>query len=274
MASQSILFIYSEGLEYISTPKKPLKSSNIHYGISYISSFLQSQDYATDLLVLTRNTKKRIIATYIEELKPLLVCFTATTTEYYFISKIARYIKSQYPNQFLLIGGVHASVAPKQVIKDPFDALCIGEGEYPTLELVKQLEKGQRPSQIRNLWIKNGQKIEKNLNRPFIQDLDHLPFPDRDMWQKWVQSPNEWPFIILGKGCPFLCTYCCNHTLKNISSGKYVRLRSVENILRELGEFNDKFPHCSQIHLETESIGINLKFALELCSELEKFNAQ
>ena len=39
------------------------------------------------------------------------------------------------------------------------------------LELVTQLESGKQPKAIPNLWIKNGDSIEKNANSPFLQDL-------------------------------------------------------------------------------------------------------
>ena len=57
-----------------------------------------------------------------------------------FIEKIAAFTKNKWPDKFLIIGGVHASLNPFEVINGPFDALCIGEGEYPTLELCSQLE--------------------------------------------------------------------------------------------------------------------------------------
>ena len=54
------------------------------------------------------------------------------------------------------------------MIKDNFDAICIGEGERPMLELTNMLEKNKFPSNIKNLWIKKGNIIEKNQIAPFI----------------------------------------------------------------------------------------------------------
>ncbi len=266
-----ILFIYS--LQDYKTPYKPLKKQEqIPFGISYISSLLKAKGHITDLLVLTRQTKNRFIYKFITNFNPDLIGFTAISTEYYFIAKIAKLIKSVFPLIYLLIGGVHISLNPEKGIKDVFDAICIGEGEYPTLELVKQLEDGKKPTKIRNLWIKNDQQIEKNATRPFIRDLDNLPFHDRQMWQKWIKHPNTRHTILIGRGCPFNCSYCSNHALKKLSPGKYVRFRSVKSITDELRNLIKKYQNIKEVYFEVETIGANLEFGINLCSELEKFN--
>jgi len=67
---------------------------------------------------------------------------------------MARYIKSRYPHIFIAVGGVHASLNPEAGHSRGLDAVCIGEGEYPVVELAAQLEKGLTPSGISNFWFK------------------------------------------------------------------------------------------------------------------------
>ena len=64
---------------------------------------------------------------------------------------------------------------PGDCIKDGFDAVCVGEGEYATLELVEQLQEGRKPSGIPNLWIRSNGQFEVNPPRPFLEDLDSPP---------------------------------------------------------------------------------------------------
>ena len=154
-----------------------------------------------------------------------------------------------------------------------FDALCIGEGEYPTLELVAQLEMGVVPSSIKNLWLKRDGDVEKNSTRPFLADLDELPFPDREMWQKWIEEPpHSLMSILLGRGCPFQCTFCCNHALKKIALGRYVRFRSPDNIVKEIIEILDRFPSRETLFLEVETIGLDMDWLLALCLKIEQLN--
>lgn len=267
----NVLFVSS--IKDSFNPVKPIETQeHISMGISYISSFLKSNGHTTDLIVLTKKTKKETINKVIRGFFPHLICFTAVASEYGFIAESAKYIKSQYPEIFLLIGGVHASLNPDNVIRDSFDALCIGEGEHPTLELVEQLQKNQKPKNIPNLWIKNIDDIEKNAAREFIKNLDDLFFPDRDMWQKWISKPESKIAVLLSRGCLFQCTYCCNSSLRTLAKGEYVRLRSNEDILSEITQLSAKFSWLSEVHLEVETIGVNINFALELSARLEEYN--
>src|SRR3972149_4277130 len=272
----NILFIYS--LQDAQSTSKPLQSfGQMQFGISYISSFLKKHGHTTKLAVLTRafNKKKEDFwGKYIEDFKPKLICFTSVSTEYRFIASVANYIKDSYRNSYLLIGGPHVSLNPGDVLLDAFDALCIGEGEFPTLELVAQLESGIAPSGIPNLWIKNGAQIEKNAQRPFSQDLNVLPFPDREMWKDWIgEQPASITPVLLGRGCPFQCTYCSNHALRKIASGSYVRLRSPDNVIEEIKEIIAFDPTRKDIYLEVETMGVNRKWDMELCAKLEVLNA-
>ncbi len=268
-----VLFVFS--LQDYQSAVKPLQNQEqIQFGISYISSLLKSKGHTTDLLVVTRRTKKSFVYSYIKHMKPDVIGFSAVATEYKFILSIARYIKSNFSSIFLIIGGPHASLNPDSVIKGAFDALCVGEGEFPILELVEQLNTGLRPSNIKNLWIKKDRRHEINPTNEFIQDLDILPFPDRKIWQKWIKYPTTRHVIFLGRGCPYQCTYCCNHALRKLSPGKYVRFRSVDNVMREIKELISAFPKTREIYFEVETIGINIDFAIELCSKLVKYNVE
>ena len=255
-----ILFIHSEMLDDpISkrNKKKPLYFQNeIQFGISYISAVLKQNNHDTDLFVVTRYTKQRDLVSVIDGFKPKLICFSAVFREYDTVTRVAGFIKNTYPAIFLLAGGPHVSLNPEAAIKEVFDAICIGEGEYPVLELVEMLEKGFKPSNIKNLWIKNGDRIERNPTREFIRDLDGLPFPDRIIWQKWIKHQGLFHVVLLGRGCPFNCTYCCNHALKQVSEGKYVRFRSPDNIISEIKEVVNLFPNIPYIFLEAEAINM------------------
>ena len=276
-----ILFVYS--LCDIQSPKKPLRSpEQIQFGISYISAVLSAGGHETKLAVLgnlgsfgkgSRRKNRRIMDTYLRDFKPSLICFTAISTEFDFITEAAKYVKLREPKIFLLAGGPHVSLNPSEAMLDTFDALCICEGEYPTLELAQQLQEGKVPAGIANLWIKRDGQIEKNSTRPFIQDLDSLPFADRTMWDDWIDpQPGARHSVLLGRGCPFQCTYCSNHALKKLADGKYVRFRSPENIAREIRQLVQAYPDQEEIYLEVESFSVNTGWAVDVCSKLRELN--
>ena len=109
-----ILFIYS--VESALSIKKPLGSPlYIQFGISYLSSFLKQFNHDTKLLVLSRsfgNKNYDIIRKKIENFKPKIIGFYSVASQYKFISNISKFIKSNYPEIFLIIGGPHATLNP------------------------------------------------------------------------------------------------------------------------------------------------------------------
>ena len=55
-------------------------------------------------------------------------------------------------------------------------------------------------------------KIFHNELRPFIEDLDELPFPARDLYDnnKFIEPKSNEPYTVIrtSRGCPFNCTFC------------------------------------------------------------------
>lgn len=92
--------------------------------------------------------------------------------------------------------------------------------------------------------MKKNNKIFKNSLRPFIQNLDELPYPDRKIYYKYkfLRELNLKNFIS-GRGCPYNCTFCFNHALKQIynNKGTYIRKRSVDNLIKEILEVKEKY---------------------------------
>lgn len=268
-----ILFIYT--IQKSLLKKKPLKGQeDIQMGIAQMSALLKKNNYSTDLLVLDKKNKKsnrRIIDEKFRNTKFDIVGFTSVFSEIDYINEIAWYIKSNH-NPFTIVGGVHITISPEDRCFDIFDAICIGEGEGALLELTQKLEKRENILSIKNLWFKRDGKIIRNPTRDFIQDLDSLPFVDRDLWQPYIFDKNTRLTILLGRGCPYNCTYCCNHKLKKVAEGKYVRFRSPENIVSELKYLSNKFPDIKEYFLEIETLGADLKWLKKLCDHLHEFN--
>lgn len=273
-----VLLVYS--LRSALKLRHPLRSlEDIQIGLSYVSAYLKSQGHSTRLVVLSSERASRslsLLKTAVGEFDPQLVGFTAVTTQYPFISAAARQLKQLWPRKFLLLGGTHASLKPDEVIQDAFDAVCVGEGELPAAELAAHMESGQSPRGIPNLWIKqpNG-TVEKNPTRDFLTDLERLPFPDREIWHDWVrEGPRTRQVVLPSRGCPYNCSYCSNHALRKLAAGKSVRLRAPVNILQEIQQLKQRYPETTDIHLESETIAINLNWLNELTEQIRVFNDQ
>lgn len=267
--------IYS--VESLATEEKPLTSANeIPFGISMIVTLLNEVGHDVSLFVLSDLVVYQDrIRDYINEHKPALFCLSAVTSQFAFIDKVAHTIKEIDPSIFVILGGHHASLGSDSAIQSTaLDAICVGEGDIAVVELAARLEASEPITNIPNLWIKMpGGRIEKNAPPPFNQDLDSLPYIDRKIWAEWIVEPARNPSVLLGRGCPFKCTYCSNHAMARLSSGKYTRFRSPENIIGEIEMICQDYPETDNIYLEVETIGGNPKAAFKLFEALEAFNS-
>ena len=269
-----VLFVHSEE-DPPSVEKPVLVQERVQFGISYISAMLRREGHLTSLAVLTREDPE-VLLREVESFDPGLVCFTGVYTEYLFLREVVRSLKRKRPDLFTVLGGPHATLRPLDCARESdFDAVCVGEGEFPALELVEQLEAGKYPSNIPNLVIKRPDgSLEVNPPRPFLEDLDTLPFPDRDMWRRWLAIPDSRPSVLVGRGCPFACTYCSNHAIRRAAPGKYVRLRDPAKVVEELRDLKMRQPNVGEVYLEVETLGVDIDWALELCEKLKDFNKE
>ena len=224
-------------------------------GVGYLSSYLRQHGHQIYLLFDSRQFAKSYIqnkglAEYFSkinyflkrlgEIKPDLIGFSVVTAHYQWALDLSRRIKKNFKIP-IIFGGVHPTLLPERVIReDAVDMVCIGEGEEALLELADNF--GKR-TDIRNIYFKNKGKIIRNLLRPLEQNLDKYPFPDEELfYQILPASYRITSSVITSRGCPYRCTYCSNHSLANIYKGqRYVRRRSVENLLAELQERKYKY---------------------------------
>ena len=174
--------------------------------------------------------------------KPDLLAFSFVTNQFQDIKQIGKRLKKEL-NVPVIVGGTHPTILPEEVIKEDWiDMLCIGEGEEALLELADKLGKNEDISEIQNLWIKkNNGEIIKNTVRPLWQELDKLPFPDYELFNKYGLINNRID-IITGRGCINSCTFCINSFKKSFYKGQtHLRRRSVDNVMEEILYVDKKY---------------------------------
>lgn len=269
----NILFVYT--LYSPLSPEKPFETQDeIPFGISYISAYLKRHGHQTRLFVATQKTGFAAFDSEIQDFNPDVVAFTCVASEYGRVRKFAEYCKRQYGNILRIVGGAHPSLNPSEEMLDIFDMVCVGEGEIPMLAIADGLERGAlKLWDVPSIWYRKGGALFKNKTCNFIEDLDALPIPDREMWQRWIAEPRSRLSILLGRGCPYVCTYCSNHALKETAEGSYVRMRTADNIISEISEMKRQFPWAKEIYMEVETFGGGkIDSALDFCKKLEEYN--
>ena len=219
-------------------------------GIEYLSSVLKRDGHEVelvfdpgledflgfiDLKFLKKLKDENWYLERIKSFKPDLIGFSCLTNLYSFACDKAKILKKHFDIP-IAIGGIHPTILPEYVIENSnFDIICIGEGDEAVPELMAKMKDGKDILDTQNFWFRNKNEIIKNGVRPLVQNLDSLPFPDRELFYKYGCFAGILYFIS-GRGCPFTCSYCCHHFLqeKYRGLGKYVRKRSVDNVLEEI----------------------------------------
>lgn len=178
-------------------------------------------------------------------LEPDLLAFSVLTPTYQWCLDVARQVKAR-TGCAVIFGGVHPSAVPEVCLEDEaVDYVCVGEGDLAFVELCDALEGGGRrpPRPIPNMWWRDGERIVEGPNAAFIQDLDALPFPDKELWEDALDVGAHY-LTMSSRGCPYRCTFCFNNFFARLpgkGGGKYVRQRSVEHQMEELRQSHARY---------------------------------
>lgn len=176
-----------------------------------------------------------------------MFAFSCTTGSDAWVMRTAEKLKKRTSTP-VIVGGPHATFYP-DIIKKPYiDYVCRGEGEHALVELLGSIRSNpDGVREIKNIWSKDasGRVFETDV-RPFMQDLDELPFPDFPVYARYkylVPFYRDMYPVITMRGCAKNCSFCFNETYKKIylNKGKYLRRRSPENVIGELLEAKKKF---------------------------------
>ncbi len=213
-------------------------------GLMYLIGALKKHGKAVDLLITGTMTRDKLLAA-VKEAAPDLIAVSAMTGEHnYYLSLLAHLKK--HLDFFSLMGGPHATFSPEVVMNGCLDAACVGEGEDAMLDLVEALERGSSPRSIPNLAFREGGALHVNPPRPLVDDLDRIPFPDRDLIysrDRLLKRDRIKTFFTI-RGCPYHCAYCFNERFNEMYRGKgrVVRTRSVDNFIAEVNEVRRRYP--------------------------------
>lgn len=223
----------------------PLSYPIFPFQIASLSSFLKVNGHNASYIELIikqdlDDYNKQLLINEIRSYCPDLIGISSYQLSFGWVKQITDYIKSQFDIP-IIVGGYHASLAPEEVISHPtIDMICRGEGEYALLELLNNMGKRENSYNIKNVWFKKDGRIIRNEVRPLIENLDSMPFIDRGIinYQVFLDKGKGKRYLsVMGsRGCPFNCSNCSNHSLKELypNKNKYVRLRTVDNVINEI----------------------------------------
>ncbi|MDH4027465.1 MAG: B12-binding domain-containing radical SAM protein [Nitrospirota bacterium] len=237
-----------------------------HPGIANLSAVLKQAGFKTDMLNVNR-LDYSLIEDHIRATDPKIIAASTNTHQYPYIKQILEFIGGKYSHIKTICGGVHPTL-DENTINDikGLDAICKGDGEKPLLEYVRSIEQGGDRTDIPNIHFKRGSEIIRNAIDYFTEDLNELPFPDYKIFPAYENKDLHFPMrFLFNRGCPFNCTYCCNHILKqNYPPGKYVRYKKPQRVIDELLYFSAQY-NFEQYVIDDDIFTLNKKWLLEFC---------
>jgi anaerobic magnesium-protoporphyrin IX monomethyl ester cyclase len=220
-------------------------------GIGILAAVLKQAGHEAALLHVTQPLDREAflerLRALLPETGPRLVGFSVTSNQFPFLCEWGPWIKEAWPDVSIIAGGVHPTLVPEETLQHPaVDLVCVGEGEGAIVELADALAAGRTPAGIRNLWWKRPDgTVERNPLRPLVE-LDALPFPDREVFDypNLHHERRGEATMMVSRGCPYRCTYCCNEALRGVyrGLGKPVRFRSVPLVIAELRAVREAYP--------------------------------
>jgi radical SAM superfamily enzyme YgiQ (UPF0313 family) len=217
-------------------------------GIMHLSSALKAAGHKVELAVGAHHDPVAVA----REFKPDVAAYSVITgSQRYYLAVNAR-LKAEFPGVFSVFGGPHPTFFPEMINEPGVDGICRGEGEMAMVDLVDALASGSSDA-VLNLenWSfgPNGNDREGAIHnpvRPYVEDLDSLPFPDRALVYERdpIAAQSKIKHFLTGRGCPYNCTYCFNHALSEMYRGKgrRFRQRSVDHVIEEVRWVRDHYP--------------------------------
>jgi len=180
-------------------------------------------------------------------------------------------LRERYPNSLILGFGVFFTLLEKEGLEycPGFDAAIIGEPEVTFEEFLKNyLESGEIPG-IPGLMYKKGNQVVVGERREFIEDLDILPYPARDLLDNNLyRLPNNGqPFTLVNtaRGCYYPCIFC----IAPVYYGKKIRRHSIEYIVKEI-ECCKRDLGLNNFLFWEEVFTFDKNFCIRLCDEFIK----
>lgn len=161
-----------------------------------------------------------------------------------------------------VLGGFHPTLKPDLIKYPNIDYVVRGEGEYTFKELVD----GVPPSEILGLSYKEDGGYHHNDQRPFIRDLDAIPFPRKDLVNyknyHYLWQPTD--VVESSRGCPFECTFCCVTKF-------YERTWRKKSPLRVIRELTTVPPKQRFIFFVDDNFTLNHKRVNQICDLIREY---
>jgi len=232
-----------------------------HTGIAYLSAFLKSKGVHVDLYDERMDGPDKLV-----QLLKNKYDFVGVTSFSYSLPHVYALIDriKAHTKAPVVIGGPHVSVSHIKVLKDTnVDFAIKNEGEYTSYELLEQLQSPQPDfAKVKGLLWRNGSEPVENIDRPLIDDLEALPYPDYESFgiERYPCFKVKAIPLITQRGCPYKCTFCS----VPLTMGGGFRSRCAADTVKEIEHWYNKGWRHFQIN--DDVFNLHPQRVIEICN--------
>jgi len=203
----------------------------------------------------------------------LVVLFTSSASVGFDLRTVAA-LKDAKPDQIVGLVGPQVSVLPEETLALSRALDFVARREFD--HTITELAQGQPWEDILGLSYRRQDRIHHNPDRPWIEDLDALPWVTdiyhRDLDIQRYHIPYlKHPYISIytGRGCPNRCVYCL---WPQTFSGQKFRVRSVADVAAEVKHALELFPQAAEIFFDDDTFTAKAPRARDLAREFGRLN--
>jgi anaerobic magnesium-protoporphyrin IX monomethyl ester cyclase len=244
-------------------------------GILYLASVLKRNNY--DVSVLDMPAKGYSIedtVRWVEHEDPDVLGFSTHSMTGRCAASISDRVKEWNPNVLNVFGSFYATFNADRILRKypSVDIVVRGEGEETILELVKSVDKGSPLEKVAGLNYREKKLVKRTPDRPLIEDVDSIPFPDRTLLEEEYHSTisgvsiaiKKFTSVLHSRGCVHNCKFCC---CNQFSRGRW-RDRSIDNTVEELSMLQDE--GYQQFIFVDDTFTLNPNKTIKLCRNMRK----
>lgn len=240
-------------------------------GVMYLGAALKRHGYGARL-AMSNTIGIEGLRNILKAYSPKIVAYSVMTGEHVALAEINRSLKRDF-DFISVFGGPHPTFFPDFINEEGVDAICIGEGDVTFPEFCKRVDEKTAFWETPNFWVKHEGRIIKNRVAPLIENLDILPFPDREfMYEADPPLAGEGHKVFRAtRGCPYQCTYCFNSRYNEMyrGNGLVLRHRSPESVIEEICAVRSSYP-LDVVRMDDDSFPLKPKGWFERFSKLYK----
>jgi radical SAM superfamily enzyme YgiQ (UPF0313 family) len=209
-------------------------------GLGYLAAVLRQCGYPVHVVDIQQEPHE--IVRLARELNPVLIGFSLIFQ--FFIERYALLLYALRDNGVdchFTMGGHFPSLSYQQTLElvPELDSVVRFEGEATLVELVDAISAGKDWREIHGLAFRDEDGVKVTKPRALIENLDELPYPDRDYEPQTILGRSILP-MIASRGCARTCSFCSIHTFYRAAPGRIVRTRKPAEVVREMSLLHEE----------------------------------